>query len=61
MKVHLWQGLDDHTIPPSMGRYLQRHLPDREVEFISDAGHLWLIEHMGDVLDILLDRKEVGD
>jgi hypothetical protein len=44
-----------------MGRYLQRYLPDREVEFISDAGHLWLIEHMGDVLDILLDRKEVGD
>jgi len=48
-------------IPPSMGHYLQRHLPDREVESISDAGHLWLIEHMGDVLDILLDRKEVGD
>ena len=60
-RVRLWQGLDDRIIPPSMGRYMQKHLPDCDAEFIRDAGHLWHIEHMGDVLDSLVGRTLKGE
>ena len=59
-KVHLWHGLDDTTVSPSMGRYLQRHLPDCDADFLPDAGHMWHIEHMGDVLDKLLGSTPNG-
>ena len=55
-KVHLWHGLEDGTVSPLMARYLQKRLPQCEADLIPDAGHMWHIEHMGDVLDVLLDR-----
>lgn len=55
-KVHLWYGLEDRTVPPSMGRYLQKHLPNCDADFMPEAGHMWHIEHMGEVLDTLLNH-----
>jgi len=55
--VHLWQGLDDENVPPSMGRYQARVIPDCQAEFIPGAGHLWVFEHPSDVLDALFRPK----
>jgi pimeloyl-ACP methyl ester carboxylesterase len=52
--VHLWQGEDDPSVPPAMGRYLAQTIPDCEATFIPGAGHLWILDHVGEVLDALV-------
>ncbi len=60
IEVHLWQGEDDPSVPPSMGRYLARALPRCHATFIPGAGHLWGLEHVGEVLDALLPDRPPG-
>ena len=52
--VHLWQGEEDPSVPPAMGRYLAQAIPNCEATFIPDAGHLWIVDHVGEVLDALV-------
>jgi pimeloyl-ACP methyl ester carboxylesterase len=52
--VHLWQGEADPSVPPAMGRYLAQSIPDCEATFVPGAGHLWIVDHVGDVLDALV-------
>ena len=52
--VHLWQGEADPSVPPAMGRYLAQSIPNCEATFIAGAGHLWMVDHVGDVLDALV-------
>lgn len=52
--VHLWQGEADRFAPPVMGDYLARTIPDCARTIVPDAGHLWGIDHMDEVLDTLL-------
>ena len=52
--VHLWQGEEDPSVPPAMGRYLAATLPDCKATFIPGAGHLWIVDHVGEVLDALV-------
>jgi pimeloyl-ACP methyl ester carboxylesterase len=52
--VHLWQGEQDITVPPSSSRYVARQIPDCRATFIPDAGHFWVFEHIGDILDTLV-------
>lgn len=54
LPVHLWQGELDTAVPPSCSRYLAQQIPDCRAMFIPDAGHFWIFEHVGDVLDTLL-------
>lgn len=54
LPVHLWQGELDTAVPPSSSRYLAGQLPDCRATFIPDAGHFWIFEHVGDVLDTLV-------
>jgi pimeloyl-ACP methyl ester carboxylesterase len=54
MPVHLWQGNEDISVPPSSSRYLASRIPDCRATFIPDAGHFWLFEHIGDMLDALV-------
>lgn len=56
MEVHLWHGEADHSLPPSMGRYLARVLPNCHATFIPNGGHLWIVDHMDDVLATLIPR-----
>lgn len=53
MEVHLWQGEADVMVPPSMGRYLSRALPNCRARFCPGEGHLMLIEHMDEILSAL--------
>ncbi len=57
MEVHLWQGEADSSVPPSMGRYLARALPNCHATFIPNAGHLWIVDHMDEVLATLVPRQ----
>jgi hypothetical protein len=41
-----------------MGRYLSNTIPNTEAKFIPDAGHLWILEHLRDVLDVI--KQTVG-
>jgi pimeloyl-ACP methyl ester carboxylesterase len=58
--VHLWQGEDDPSVPPAMGRYLAQTIPNCEATFIPGAGHLWIVDHIGEVLDALVPAREDG-
>lgn len=41
--VHVWQGLADRIVPAAMARYLAASMPESEVHFLPDEGHLSLI------------------
>ncbi len=59
IEVHLWQGEEDNATPPSMGYYLERVLPNCQATFVPNAGHLWHLDHMGEVLDTLVPLRLV--
>ena len=54
LPVFLWQGELDTAVPPSSSRYLATQIPDCRATFIPNAGHFWIFEHVGDVLDTLV-------
>jgi pimeloyl-ACP methyl ester carboxylesterase len=54
VKVHLWQGEEDSSVPMSQARYLAETLPNCQAVFVPNAGHLWHIDHMREVLDALV-------
>ncbi|NNK41018.1 MAG: alpha/beta hydrolase [Myxococcales bacterium] len=56
--VHLWQGEEDPSVPPAMGRYLAQAIPNCKATFIPGAGHLWIVDHVGEVLDALVPEHE---
>jgi pimeloyl-ACP methyl ester carboxylesterase len=56
IKVYLWQGEEDISVPPSMGHYLAEKIPNCEAKYIEGAGHFWVFEHLAEMLE-----KLVGD
>jgi len=52
--VHLWQGEEDVSVPPSMGHYLAEQIPHCEATFIPGAGHFWIFEHLAEMLEKLV-------
>jgi pimeloyl-ACP methyl ester carboxylesterase len=56
--VHLWQGEEDPSVPLAMGRYLAETISNCEATFIAGAGHLWIVDHVGEVLDALVPARE---
>jgi pimeloyl-ACP methyl ester carboxylesterase len=59
VKVYLWQGENDTSVPNTQARYLAKTLPNCHATFIPNAGHLWHIDHMVEVLDTLVPRSEL--
>jgi pimeloyl-ACP methyl ester carboxylesterase len=53
-KVYLWQGEEDISVPPSMGQYMAERIPNCEAEFIKEAGHFWIFEHLPEMLEKLV-------
>jgi pimeloyl-ACP methyl ester carboxylesterase len=56
--VHSRQGEEDPSVPPAMGRYLAQTIPNCKATFIPGAGHLWIVDHVGEVLDALVATRE---
>jgi pimeloyl-ACP methyl ester carboxylesterase len=52
-KVYLWQAEEDRGVG-GMGRYIASKIPNCEAIYIPDAGHFWIFEHMGKMLDTLV-------
>lgn len=53
MKVHLWQAEEDRGVG-GMGHYMAGKMPDCEAIYVPNAGHFWIFEHMGEILDKLV-------
>lgn len=53
VNVHFWFCELDRSVPPAMGRYLSKTVPDCKTTFVPDAGHLWVLVHLSEVLDAL--------
>lgn len=53
IRVLFWFCELDLSVPPAMGRYLSNTVPNCEATFISDAGHLWILVHLNEVLSAL--------
>ncbi len=56
VKVYLWQGKDDTSVPNTQARYMAKKLPNCQATFIPNAGHLWHLDHMKEVMDTLVPR-----
>jgi pimeloyl-ACP methyl ester carboxylesterase len=53
--VNLWHGEEDVSVPPSMGRYQARSIPNCRAVFHAGEGHFSLvINHMEEILSDLL-------
>lgn len=51
VKVYFWFCEMDQSVPPAMGKYLSDTISGCETTFVPNAGHLWIFDHMGDVLN----------
>lgn len=47
--TYMWLGTDDIFVSQSMGRYLERHIPDASLHLLPDKGH-FAIESWDDIL-----------
>ena len=53
MKVYLWQAEEDRGVG-GMGPYMAGKMPNCEAIYVPNAGHFWIFEHMGEILDKLV-------
>jgi len=51
IKVYFWFCEMDQSVPPAMGNYLSDTVQGCEATFVPNAGHLWIFDHIGEVLD----------
>jgi pimeloyl-ACP methyl ester carboxylesterase len=51
--VHLWACELDHSVPPAMGNYLSDTVPDCKTTHVPQAGHLWILIHLNEVLNAI--------
>jgi pimeloyl-ACP methyl ester carboxylesterase len=51
--VRLWHGDADAQVPPAIARRLAAALPDCRASFMPGAGHLWVLDHLDEVLAAL--------
>jgi pimeloyl-ACP methyl ester carboxylesterase len=55
VKVQLWHGEVDTTIPVRMGRYMAEVIPNCQARFLPDEGHISLIfNHAKQILSNLV-------
>ena len=54
-KIYLWHGEEDNAISPSMGRYLANTLPHCQATFIPNAGHLWILDNVNEMVSTLVN------
>jgi pimeloyl-ACP methyl ester carboxylesterase len=47
----LWQGSDDTIVPPQAAYHLAETLPNCRLDVIQGAGHYWVFDQFGRVLD----------
>jgi pimeloyl-ACP methyl ester carboxylesterase len=58
VRVHLWQGEEDESVPLAVGRYIAARIPDCEATYIKGNGHFWIFEHLGEMLGTLVSSTK---
>lgn len=53
MKVHVWHAEPD-VLVGNMSKYIAGKLPNSKLYEIPNTGHLWILEHMNEVLETLI-------
>ena len=53
-RVLLWYGALDHSVPPAMGRYIAEQVPNSHYQLIENAGHLWPLTHLKEIMADML-------
>lgn len=56
MPVRLWHAERDPLVG-NMTVYLAEHLPNAELRRLPGVGHLWILDHLPDVLESLLEHE----
>lgn len=59
----VWQGTDDHIVPPQAARWLARQLPNATLHNLENAGHFWVFDHVEDIvaqLAVLMSQNEMA-
>lgn len=57
IKVHVWHAEPD-VLVGNMPKYIAKKLPNCEMEIIPNTGHLWILDHMKEVLETLVPKKK---
>jgi hypothetical protein len=57
-KVRFWVCEFDRSVPPAMGRYLKQNVPHSQETFVPQAGHLWVLTHLREVLNKIPSNSE---
>jgi len=56
MKVYIWQAEPDLLVG-SMSKYISNKIPNSQLQCLPDTGHLWILDHMREVLETLISEK----
>jgi pimeloyl-ACP methyl ester carboxylesterase len=54
MPVRLWHGEADVQVPLAIARRVAAAIPDCRASFVPGAGHLWVLDHLDEVLEALV-------
>jgi pimeloyl-ACP methyl ester carboxylesterase len=54
-RVDVWQGTDDHLVPPEWAERIAASLPDARLRTVEGGGHFLLHEHGAQILEALLE------
>jgi pimeloyl-ACP methyl ester carboxylesterase len=57
-KVLFWICELDLSVPPAMGRYLSQMVPNCKATLVPDAGHLWILVNLKEVLCALVSDQQ---
>lgn len=52
-RVHFWFCELDYSVPLAMGSNFSESVPGRVTTFVREAGHLWILAHLSEVLGAL--------
>lgn len=55
VRVDVWQGDDDHLVPPAWAGRLAGDLPQARLNLVEGAGHFLLLDHAEQILTALLE------
>jgi pimeloyl-ACP methyl ester carboxylesterase len=54
-KIHLWQGEEDHIVPPCQARWLAERIPDAHLHLVPGQGHFLLRNCFSEILTTLTE------
>jgi pimeloyl-ACP methyl ester carboxylesterase len=52
--VTIWQGADDHNVPPFHAVWLRDHLPEAELRTLESEGHVSIVRHLPEIINTLI-------